>query len=451
MNKQELLLLLSMSLEGKDSYATDELRDFLGILYSEGVYPYLRSMKDLVQKKSKGRYALLKTNPKILCLETVTNVYRENAKMLVNQETEKILFKFKKDPIISEKRFNSSDINLIKRIIDKTHIMHEVELSKNEKGYFVEVYSAPTKALLDFFEIYLEYSPEELQLAIKKHYSDMPNTNIPPSAEEQVELRKKNVDFYLRGGDNVIDKLKRLEFDYLNQIESITNLKKLDSEKNIFDFTTRLDTWKLNYVFNTDKIEGNALSIQDVKTILTIGDSTITDKKKEILETMNSKTALDRIFNTNYEIDEDFIKKLNLATQNGISETAGLYKILENCLTDSSNEIIDYTTPAQFVKERMDKMISWYHKNKNSLHPMVLATVVHTQFVAIHPFDDGNGRVARLLFNFVLIKNNYFPLIFYNSDKQEYYSNIRRSKYGDISGFLNYVIQLYRNQIEEFF
>ncbi|MFH0808750.1 MAG: Fic family protein [archaeon] len=451
MNKKELIILLNMSMENKDSYTTEEIRDFLEIAYVEGIYPYLRSMKGLIHKKSKGRYSLIKTNPKIIALEIVTRVYRENSIILVNQDMQKLLFKFKKEPIISEKRFNTKELQVVRKVIDKTHIMHDVDLDKKEKGFFIEVYSQPVKALLDFFEVYVDYSPEELQLAIKKHYSNMPNTNVPPSAEEQAELRKMNIDFYLKGGDNVIDKLRKLEFDYLKQIDPLTESKKSCSEKNIFDFTTKLDNWKLNYIFNTDKIEGNILSIQDVKTILTVGDSKILDKKKEILETMNSKTALDRIFNTNYELDEDFIKKLNLATQNGISETAGEYKILENCLTNSSDDIIDYTTPAKFVKERMDRMMEWYHKNKEKLHPFVLATVIHTQFVATHPFDDGNGRVARLIFNFVLIKNGYFPVIFYNSDKQEYYSNIRRSKYGDISSFLNYALQLYRNQIEEFF
>jgi hypothetical protein len=387
-----------------------------------------------------------------MCLKIVTDVYHTNSKYLVNKDTEKILNKFKKEPILSEKKFKPDEKETIKKIIEKTHIMHEIEMSKNEKGYFIEVYSSPIRALLDFFEIYTEYDAEELRLEIQKYYSKMPNTSIPPSKEEQDELKKKNIDFYLRGGDDVLGKLNdKLEFEYLKDIEDITQHKRECSEENLFEFTTKLDNWKLNYIFNTDKIEGNALSMQDVKTILTVGDYEIINKKKEVLETINSKTALDRIFNTNYEVDEDFIKKLNLATQNGISTTAGFYKILENCLVDNSGNILDYTTPAQFVSERMAKMIEWYTKNRKKLHPFVLASVVHTQFVAIHPFDDGNGRVARLLFNFILIKHGYFPIIFYNSDKHEYYSNIRKSKYGEISNFLKYVIQLYRTQTEEFF
>lgn len=452
MSEKKLLLLLGMALSDKEVFTVEELRDILKIIYTEGVYPYLRSLKEFIVKSNKGEYSLSKNDPRVLSLKTVTKVYHDNSKYLINRETEKILNRFRGEPIISEKQFNKHEKETIKKIINKTRIMHEIELSKNEKGYFIEVHSLPIKALLDFFEIDTKYDSDELRLAIQKYYSNLPNTSIPPSKEEQDELRKKNVEFYLREGDNVLGKLKeKLDFEYLEDIEEITKEKKISLEKNLFDFTTKLDNWKLNYIFNTDKIEGNALSMQDVKTILTIGDYEILDKKKEVLETINSKTALDRIFNTNYEIDEDFIKKLNLATQNGISTAAGFYKFLENCLVDNSGIIIDYTTPSQFVSERMAKMVEWYNKNKSILHPFVLATAVHTQFVAIHPFDDGNGRVARLLFNFILIKHGYFPIIFYNSDKHEYYSNIRKSKYGDISHFLKYVIQLYKNQTEEFF
>ena len=81
---------------------------------------------------------------------------------------------------------------------------------------------------------------------------------------------------------------------------------------------------------------------------------------------------------------------------------------------------------------------------------MVLATVVHNQFVYIHPFNDGNGRVARLLFNFILIKKGFFPIIFYNDEKQKYYSYLRSAKSGDIKQFVSYVLELYRTQLEEF-
>ena len=141
---------------------------------------------------------------------------------------------------------------------------------------------------------------------------------------------------------------------------------------------------------------------------------------------------------------------MNFATQQGIGEFAGQYKMEDNCITDEDKNLIDNTTPPRFVEERMDSLVEWYNKNKTSFHPLVLAIIVHNQFVYVHPFDDGNGRVARLLFDFILIKHGYFPIIFFNEQKTKYYNHIRSSRLGDIRYFVFYCLDLYREQLEVF-
>jgi Fic family protein len=190
--------------------------------------------------------------------------------------------------------------------------------------------------------------------------------------------------------------------------------------------------------------------MQDVKTILTVGSISVEQDKKAVLETVNSRTALDNIFDVTNELTIDFIKRLHLATQIGIDEKAGEYKQKENCITDTSGTLIDTTTPVEFVEKRMESLVNWYNQNKNKLHPFVLATIFHNQFVYIHPFNDGNGRVSRLLFNFILIKNGFFPIIIYNDEKHKYYNYIRSSKRGDIKEFVSYCLDLYRSQVDEF-
>ena len=173
-------------------------------------------------------------------------------------------------------------------------------------------------------------------------------------------------------------------------------------------------------------------------------------EKRDVLETINSRTALDNIFDTHNELTEEFIKKLHLATQQGIDTDAGKYKTDENCIVDDSGNLIDTTTPARFVEERIGPLIKWYNDNKTKFHPIVTASVVHNQLVYIHPFSDGNGRVARLLLNFILIKSGYFPVIIYNDQKQKYYSVLRQSKSGDITPFVAHIAELYRTQLETF-
>ena len=91
-------------------------------------------------------------------------------------------------------------------------------------------------------------------------------------------------------------------------------------------------------------------------------------------------------------------------------------------------------TPAPYVKTDMDILLKWHNNNKNKLHPFVLATIFHHKFEKIHPFMDGNGRTGRMLLNFILLKNNYPPLIIYKKTREEYLSSMRGA---DKSGIEN--------------
>jgi Fic family protein len=70
----------------------------------------------------------------------------------------------------------------------------------------------------------------------------------------------------------------------------------------------------------------------------------------------------------------------------------------------------------------------WYHQNKKKLHPVHLAGLIHLKFVTIHPFADGNGRISRLLMNYVLHTNGYPMLIIPYSQRTSYYTALERSQ-----------------------
>ena len=95
-------------------------------------------------------------------------------------------------------------------------------------------------------------------------------------------------------------------------------------------------------------------------------------------------------------------------------------------------------------------LLRWYVEYEKRLHPIVLASVFHNQFVYIHPFSDGNGRVSRLLLNFILIKHAFFPVIINNDEKHKYYSALRQTKEGDMKPFVMYLSDAYRTQLELF-
>ena len=81
--------------------------------------------------------------------------------------------------------------------------------------------------------------------------------------------------------------------------------------------------------------------------------------------------------------------------------------------------------PASQLQLALKDMISWYKENKIKFKPLVLAAIIHNQFEYIHPFQDGNGRVGRLLLNFILLKNKYLPISISLEDRTEYYRTLQ--------------------------
>src|SRR3989344_4144498 len=223
--------------------------------------------------------------------------------------------------------------------------------------------------------------------------------------------------YYLEGKDFILNKLKNIESTETAILDILTK-EKLKRFTNPFEITKKINEWKIKYVYNTDKIEGNTLTFEEVTAGLTKGWEGVKKEKKDILETENSKKAIENIFDTAHELTLDFIKLLHSITQQGIDENAGSYKTEENCIIDSNGTLVDNTTPKQFVY--------------------------------IHPFSDGNGRVSRLLLNFILIKHAFFPVIIYNDEKHKYYSALRQSKDGDIKLSMIFLSDIYRTQLELF-
>ena len=81
----------------------------------------------------------------------------------------------------------------------------------------------------------------------------------------------------------------------------------------------------------------------------------------------------------------------------------------------------------------MDLLLKWYNKNSNKIHPFVLAVIFHHKFEKIHPFMDGNGRTGRILLNYILIKNDYPPLIIYKKTRAEYLEVLRKADKSELT------------------
>ncbi|MEG2322698.1 MAG: Fic family protein [Bacilli bacterium] len=185
------------------------------------------------------------------------------------------------------------------------------------------------------------------------------------------------------------------------------------------------------FTFHSNRIEGTnrTLTLNDTKEILnnTYDLENVIDKNKqrEINETINHQNAFKYIFEVmNKDIDLiTLIKNLHQIIGSGIIEGAGNYKEHENYLVNSNGEDVNFTIPTQ-VANRMEELKQKYEKEWQELTAFERAVRLHMAVINIHPFSDGNGRVARLIMNYELIKNNYPPANINESQKLSYYSVI---------------------------
>lgn len=239
-----------------------------------------------------------------------------------------------------------------------------------------------------------------------------------------------------------------------NKIASFSvNLK-----KQYYDYL--IDTFGVLFTFHSNRIEGAnmTLTLNDTKEILnhTYDLSKIVDqnKQREINETINHQNAFQYIFEV-LEQDIDIItitKNLHKIIGNGVIDGAGNYKEHENYLVNSNGEEIN-STPSYLVASRMEELKQKYENEWQELTAFERAVRLHMAIINIHPFSDGNGRVARLLMNYELIKNHYPPVNINESQKLSYYSVIEEInthtdyqnnplKIGDIKLFSETIQQL---------
>jgi len=196
----------------------------------------------------------------------------------------------------------------------------------------------------------------------------------------------------------------------------------------------------VNWTYHSNAIEGNTLTLSETKVALegiTIGGKTI----KEHLEVINHKEAIlyvEDIVRRQEPLSEWQMKSIHRLILKSIDdEHAGAYRN-ENVIISGATHI-----PPDFVqvKALMEELIQQYDHNwQTNVHVVERSSLLHIEFVKIHPFIDGNGRTARLLLNFELMKNGYPPIIIEKEDRAEYYTALDLAHTtGDPGRFVNLV------------
>ncbi len=234
------------------------------------------------------------------------------------------------------------------------------------------------------------------------------NWSIPSDAKKPVDNRRK-----------IIIDYQGLEYDFSKH----TTLKEeIDAHRplKMTQAKTLRDNLIVEWTYNSNAIEGNKLTMLETKVVLegiTIGGKSII----EHLEAINHKEAIlfiETLLDKNETMTERNVKSVHQLILKDIDNVnAGKYRN-ENVLISGAKHI----PPSHIiVPDQMQRLVYEMKTSWSEYHPIVKATLLHGEFVKIHPFIDGNGRTARLLLNFELMRNGYPPIVIKKENRLEYY------------------------------
>lgn len=242
--------------------------------------------------------------------------------------------------------------------------------------------------------------------------------------EPNIESLKKLAELFEVSVDEL---LKEDEFDFskINVLEVLREQEEMQLKGNLYHNT------QIIFAYNTNHIEGSKLTedqtryIYETNTLLTEKES-ITNLD-DIIETANHFKLVDYMLDVaDKELTEEMIKEFHKILKEGTSDSrkdwfnVGEYKKLAN---EAGNM---KTSLPKNVQKDMVKLMQWY----NSLEKITIENIIefHYRFECIHPFQDGNGRVGRIIVFKECLKNNIVPFIILDKDKLFYYRGIKEYK-----------------------
>ncbi len=227
-----------------------------------------------------------------------------------------------------------------------------------------------------------------------------------------------------------------------------------------------MQKFRLDWNYNSTNIEGNTLTYGETKALLLFGHTAQAKPLRDHLEMTGHDEAIkyiEEVVKQERPLNENFVRELHKLILkepyqvDGITEDGekvkkwvkiGQYKTSPNHVKTKTGEIFRFSEPEE-TPAKMNDLISWYSEKLKSGkdHPIVFATEFHYRFVRIHPFDDGNGRLARLLMNFILMQKGYPPAIIKTEEKENYYSALEQADAGNLDFFFEYVSEQVLNSL----
>lgn len=228
-------------------------------------------------------------------------------------------------------------------------------------------------------------------------------------------------------------RLQKLRFDIGLKIQHL-------SEKDWQDFAEA-------FTYDTNAIEGSTVTVKEVKNIIEGKGWPRDASREDISETYGVAEAVGLIRQTKEHLSISLIKHLHNIVFANSKHFAGKLrpKGVEVVIRDGRGNIVHQGAPATKITALIKELVTWYGKNQSAYHPIVLAAVVHNQFESIHPFQDGNGRVGRLLLNNILIKHGLPPVNIELKNRSEYYAALQEyQNNGNLRSTIDLILKEYK-------
>lgn len=204
------------------------------------------------------------------------------------------------------------------------------------------------------------------------------------------------------------------------------------------------ETFAVKFTYDTQRIEGSTLTLRETANLLEKG---ITPKSKPIRDVKEAETHK-KLFYIMLCCKKELSPSLTLEWHKELlketkSDIAG--KIRKHQVAISGSKFMP-PFPAE-VYPLLKEFFKWYEQNRKKLNPIELAALVHLKFVTIHPFGDGNGRISRVLMNFVLHKHRYPMLDIPYTGRDSYYNALQRAQVKKADSI--FVVWLIKHYIKE--
>lgn len=218
--------------------------------------------------------------------------------------------------------------------------------------------------------------------------------------------------------------------------------------------------FRFDWNFHANSLIGNSLSFQEVKSLLLFGVTAFNKPLEDHIAILSHNYLIksaEKLAEQGIPLNEKLILEFHklLFTENKRIDSiqfddkdeadlffwkAGQYKSIPNKMLTNTGEFIFFSAPEKTPQE-MKFLMNWLIQEleKSEMDPVLVAIELHYKFLKIHPFDDGNGRLALILMNFILIQFGYAPVVISMEDKENYHKAFQQEDAGIENALLDFL------------